>query len=303
MHNYAHGKIPNVILEVDEDIVESFLGRIEDPEKSSYTDINIINDPAQRTIMAIRYLTSSLNGLSYYKLEANSQQTIGIVGDKLKQFGGRLVDHDEGYLLISFKSAYKSVLCAFELESLFKDHIAELYNSNIHIKIGLASGMPVEENKTFFEDTIKLANRLCFIDKSNIVLTPEVQSQFIAENLSTPYDKGRIYSLPSLEEKYLNILINFIEKKWNNPLLRVEDFGLPLAMSKTQAYRKIVFLTGKSPNTFLKEYRLNRALERINKNTNTFSEIAYETGFNSQSYFSKCFHRRFHVLPSDYIKS
>jgi AraC-like DNA-binding protein len=304
MHNHAHGEIPNVILEVDENVVESFLGRIEDPDHASSTDINIINDPAQRTIMAIRYKITSLNGISYSKLDENRQQAISIIGEILKQFGGRLVEHNEGYHLISFKSAYKSVMCAFELESLFNENIAKLYNSNSYIKIGLASGMPIEENKTFFEDTIKLANRLCFIDKSNIVLTTEVQDLFVSENLNTPYDKDRIYTLPSSEEFFLNILINFIEKVWHNPELKVEAFEEPIGMSKTQVYRKIVLLTGKSPNSFLKEYRLNQALERIHKNnTYTLSEIAYETGFNSPSYFSRCFHRRFHILPSDYIKS
>ena len=135
--------------------------------------------------MAIGYKFTSLNGISYSKLDENRQQAISIIGEILKQFGGRLVEHNEGYLLISFKSAYKSVLCAFELESLFNDNIAKLYNSNSYIKIGLASGMPVEENKTFFEDTIKLANRLCFIDKANIVLTTEVQDLFVSENLNT----------------------------------------------------------------------------------------------------------------------
>jgi AraC-like DNA-binding protein len=303
MHDHAHGEIPNLILEVNENIVESFLGRIEDPEKPSSTDLNIIIDPAQRTIMALRYKIDSLNGISYSKLETNMQQAISIIGDILKQFDGRLVEHKEGYLLVSFKSAYKSVLCAFELESLFHNNIAKLYNSNSHIKIGLATGMPVEENKTFFENTIKLANRLCFVDKSNIVLTSDVKNQFITENLNASFNKNRIFALPIAEETYLNALIDFVEKRWHNPELKVEDFEVPLGLSKTQVYRKIVSLTGKSPNSFLKEYRLNRALERINKNIYTLSEIAYENGFNSPSYFSKCFHRRFHILPSEYIKS
>ena len=53
MHSQAHGEVPNMIIEVDSNIVESFLGRIEDPEKSQNTDLNIINDPAFRTIMVI----------------------------------------------------------------------------------------------------------------------------------------------------------------------------------------------------------------------------------------------------------
>lgn len=225
------------------------------------------------------------------------------MGNLIKQFGGRLIEYVTGYLLISFKSANNAVQCALELENLFIDKIASLYNSNVLIKIGLATGIPVEAGKAFFEDTIKMANRLCFIDETNIAMTTEVENLFVTENMDVPYNKNRIYTLPSSEEKYLNAIFNFIEKKWYNAELKVEDFEQPLGVCKTQVYRKFVLLTGKSPNSFLKEYRLNKALERINKNTQSISENAYETGFNSQSYFSKCFHRRFHLLPSDYIKT
>jgi len=303
MHNCAHGEVPNFILEVDENLVESFLGRIENPDKSSSTDLNIISDPAQRTLMVVRFKTISLNGINYSQSQSNMQQVINVIGDSLIQYEGRLTEYKEGYLLISFKSSYKSVKCALELETLFADKIAAIYNSNINIKIGLATGIPVVANKTFFEDTIKLANRLCFIDKCNIVTTSEVQNLFISENLNASFDNDKLYALPIQEGIFLNILIDFIEKEWHNAELKVEDFDFPLGMSRTQVYRKVMLLTGKSPNSFLKEYRLNRALERINKNVYSISEIAYETGFNSQSYFSKCFHRRFDLWPSDYIKS
>ena len=53
MHDKAHGQVPHSIIEVESSIVESFLGRIQDPEKARDTELNIINDPAFRTIMVI----------------------------------------------------------------------------------------------------------------------------------------------------------------------------------------------------------------------------------------------------------
>ncbi|MEJ2053663.1 MAG: DUF4242 domain-containing protein, partial [Calditrichaceae bacterium] len=53
MHKHAHGEVPHQIIEVDAAIVESFLGRIEDPEKAQNTNLNIINDPAFRTLMVM----------------------------------------------------------------------------------------------------------------------------------------------------------------------------------------------------------------------------------------------------------
>src|SRR5258705_4606082 len=69
MHNKAHGHVPNSIIEVEASIVESFLGRIEDPKKAKNTVLNIINDPAFRTIMVISLKRLSLkqNGAPRFK--------------------------------------------------------------------------------------------------------------------------------------------------------------------------------------------------------------------------------------------
>ena len=53
MHDHAHGEVPHRIIEVEPAIVESFLGRIEDPVKAKDTRLNIINEPAFRIIMAV----------------------------------------------------------------------------------------------------------------------------------------------------------------------------------------------------------------------------------------------------------
>ena len=62
------------------------------------------------------------------------------------------------------------------------------------------------------------------------------------------------------------------------------------------------YLVTQSPNTFIKEYRLNKALNLLNKQTNNISEIAFQTGFNSPAYFSKCFQETYGILPSTYLK-
>ena len=108
-------------------------------------------------------------------------------------------------------------------------------------------------------------------------------------------------SLTQTDENFLTLLMDYTESTWSNTNLKVDDFSKPVGCSKSQLYRKIILLTGKSPNTFIREYRLNEALTLLNKNTGNVSEIAYETGFSSPSYFSKCFQKRYGHLPSDYL--
>jgi len=303
MHNHAHGEIPTQIIEVDKVIVESFLGRIQDPENLTNNDLNIINDPAQRTLMLIQFITISLKIINTSQSETWSQKTIHLISDLLTRFEGQLVKQKEGYLLVSFKSTYNAVRCAIELKNIQKELKERIGNTGIDIRIGLASGMPVTKNKTFFENTIKLAERLCLVDKNKIVVSAEVKNLFITENPNASFDKDKLHALTLLEENFITSLMNFVEEEWQNSELKVDDFGSSLGMSKTLIYRKMMSLTGKSPSNFIKEYRLSQALERINLKMNTISEIAYETGFNSLSYFSKCFQRRFGLLPSDYNNS
>jgi len=51
---------------------------------------------------------------------------------------------------------------------------------------------------------------------------------------------------------------------------------------------------------FLKEYRLGKSISLLKRKEINISEIAFKTGFNSQSYFSKCFQKKYNVSPTLY---
>ena len=165
----------------------------------------------------------------------------------------------------------------------------------------MSAGAPVTERKLFFEDTIKLAERMCQNIKGEIIVSSEVKELYNSENSNALIEGESLFSLTQTDEKFLTLLMDYTESAWFNTNLKVEDFSKPVGCSKSKLYRKMVLLTGKSPNNFIKEYRLNKALTLLNKNTGNVSEIAFETGFSSPSYFSKCFHKKYGLLPSDYF--
>ena len=84
-----------------------------------------------------------------------------------------------------------------------------------------------------------------------------------------------------------------------NPDLRVDDLGAELGMSRVQLYRKVKVLTGISPVELLREMRLQRGYNLINTTTKSISEIAYEVGFHTPSYFSNCFKKQFGKYPTE----
>src|SRR5690554_2456748 len=115
MHNHAHGSVPHRIIEVDAAIVESFLGRIEDPKKSRKTELNIINDPAFRSIMVIKFQKTSLQEAHDDETNNNESQIVDLLRS-LEKFKARIVKQKPDYFLTSFESVTQAVLCALEIQ-------------------------------------------------------------------------------------------------------------------------------------------------------------------------------------------
>jgi AraC-like DNA-binding protein len=298
MHNIAHGQVPNRIIEVEASIVESFLGRIEDPEKEENAILNIIDDPAFRTIMVVSLKQKWPAAYDTAEWKSSMHKFNNIILSCLNAYDGNLVKQNENLYLVSFKSVSGAVHAAFDIQSSLNE-----FRNKVLLKIGLSAGMPVTEKKSIFEDTIKLAERMCSIVKGEIIVSAEVKDLYNSEKSKSLGAAEGLIFLTETDEQFITLLIDFTETAWSNENLKVNDFSKPLGYSKSKLYRTMMLLTGKSPNTFLNEYRLNEALSLLNKNSFNISEIAFATGFRSPSYFSKCFLKRYGHLPSGYLAS
>ena len=301
MHNHAHGEFPHSIIEVDKKIVESFLGRIEDPEKAQNTKLNIINDPAFRVIMVIK-ISNYLNRLEANQFNIFFQKFHNSVLKTLKQFNGRIVKNNNNSYLVSFKTVTEAVLCALKIQFKFK-YVTPKFDPTIRmLKIGLGSGVPVTDKANIFEEATTLATRMCEVIDGQLMISSEVKSLYESENRNTIIDEALVRVLHPSEEKFLTHLMDYIESNWNKPNFNVSNFSIEMGYSKSQLYRKLKNLTGKSSNNFIREFRLHKALSLLHKQRGNISEIAYETGFNSPAYFSKCFLDKYGILPSKYMQ-
>ena len=103
----------------------------------------------------------------------------------------------------------------------------------------------------------------------------------------------------SIDEKFLNRLIEIVELHMGNEKFSVEQLGIEMGMSRSQLHRKLNALIDQGPNQFIRTFRLQRAHDLLKQNTATAAEIAYEVGFSSPSYFTKCFHEMFGYTPSE----
>jgi AraC-like DNA-binding protein len=302
MHNAAHGDVPHSVIEVDPGIVESFLGRIQDPEKTHDTELNIISDSAFRTILVVS-LNQNSRGKEDNSYNALIREFNEAIRQRVKKHDGNEIRESDFNHLASFKSVSNAVCTAMEIQQYKNDLAKAKIKKEIGLKIALSAGFPVTKKQLIFEDTIKVAERLCAHVQGEIVLTAEVKELYNNENVHAQEKRKGFLALTPADEKFISKFMDCVDERWNDVNLKVDDFSKPCGCSKSQLYRKLIHLTGQSPNEFIRDFRLNKALKLLKKRTGNISEIAFETGFSSPSYFSKCFQKKYGHSPSGYLLS
>ncbi|MBD3627477.1 helix-turn-helix transcriptional regulator [Cyclobacterium sp.] len=94
-----------------------------------------------------------------------------------------------------------------------------------------------------------------------------------------------------------------MEENIMNTDFDVEVFSREIGMSRTNLHRKLKALTDFSATAFIRVFRLKRAKRLLEQKAGNVSEIAYAVGFNSVSYFDRCFKKHFGKTPSELISS
>ncbi len=301
MHNHAHGAVPNSIIEVDPIVVESFLGRIEDP-KAKKGGLNVIDDPAFKILMVLDIRNCQPRNANEQALKEGLKSCKSTVEVLVSDSGGRMVRSNLYQTLASFDSAQEAINCSLSIRKEFLQN-RKKYDNGLELKIGISCGVPFKHNEGLFEKAVHEADRFCQVVHGDIVISAEVSDLYHKETTDPSIHKKPVRSLNRAEEEFVEDLMDFIEGAWNRSDLKVDDFSLNLGLSKSQLYRKLKAVTNSSLNEFLKKYRLEKALASVRKHRGNISEIAFDSGFNSPAYFSKCFYSAFGVLPSQLIRS
>ena len=300
MHNRAHGLIPNKIIEVDSSLVEAFLGRIYDPAEAEVTadGLKIFSDPSFRILLVTR-ITDPV--LLKHKLGSDKATELlnrhnSIVRKQLALYGGREVEQASAGFIISFASAAKAVACALSIQKeMPADDLRQL-----GFGMSLNAGEPVEKSNQLFGDTIQLASYMCGIARDfKISLTSSVRELVSKDHFNN--ERKYFMTWPPQDESLLEALFHQLEENWQNPDFDIGNYCQAMAMSKSQLYRKTISLTGLSPNALLKEFRLEKAKELLKRKGYNIAQITFDSGFTSPSYFTKCFKKKYGLLPMAYL--
>ncbi len=308
MHNHAHGLVPHQIIEVDNNIVETFLGRIQDPPQDENIDesgLLLLNDPAFRIIMAVELEEAELINYRVRKSIAEKVHNLyqQLVDTILSEFNGRRVEHVKDGFLVSFSSISNAIGAADEIHTGLKE-LSKKLKKQLFTQIGISAGVPVTENESFFGETIQSARQLCEIAQGGQTLISSSITAYLRNaDVVLLNTKDSVKVLNPVEDEFLGQLGKVVTDLWNNPEFTIDLFNNKMSLSKSQLYRKLIFITGLSPSDYIKEYRLKMSLRRLAERQDNISEIAYDSGFSSPSYFSKCFQKRYGITPTDFLRN
>lgn len=112
-------------------------------------------------------------------------------------------------------------------------------------------------------------------------------------------DSGQ-FNLMSADGEFLKKLNALISDNINNPSFTSKQLEEQLFLSRSTLIRKVRALLDTTPNDYIRACRLAAAAKLLTMESCRINEVCYAVGFNSPSWFARCFKDRYGMLPSDY---
>lgn len=111
-----------------------------------------------------------------------------------------------------------------------------------------------------------------------------------------------LFDRPRRDAQFLERLDAVIVENLSDPDFSNEQLAEALYLSKSTLNRKMKGLLGTTPNDYIRTKRLQIAARMLTENRGRINEVCYSVGFNTPSYFAKCFRKYYGVLPAEYLK-
>lgn len=106
----------------------------------------------------------------------------------------------------------------------------------------------------------------------------------------------------TVDRSLINHFHSYVTENMSNLELDIPQLCEEFGMSRVQLYRKCKSITGQSPVELIRIIRLKAATVLLETSNKSISEIGYETGFSSPSYFAKCYKDQYGKSPTDVQK-
>ncbi len=186
-------------------------------------------------------------------------------------------------------------LCAKIKENIKTSHIPVILltsRSSLIYKIeGLESGADDYISKPFNLIEFKLRIKNLLASKQRLKTKFSLKDNFVPSEIT----------VSSLDEQLLKKAFKVVEENISNEQFDIPFFCSELGVSRTMLFTKIKAWTNFTPNEFIHEIRMKRAVQLLEQNKINISQISYKVGFNNPKYFCKCFQKKFGETPTQYL--
>jgi len=274
-------------------------------------------------IAASTYHLTQLGDTEWYKILSEHNQ---ILKKTIQQFRGEVIKNTGDGFLATFDGPSKAVHCAVAI----RDAIQVL---NIEIKQGIHTGeCIVTKDKDVAGLAVHIASRVLEQAGSNEILLTQTVKNLLSgtglefANLGPTQFKGisNPITLLTLQEhiqptassdspnnktaphaqnhSFLENVLQSIETHLSDENYGIETLCQEVGVSERQLQRKLKSIANKTPNQMIRSVRLHRAKELLIERKKGVSEAAFDIGFSSLSYFTKCFKKEFGMAPTDLLR-
>ena len=128
--------------------------------------------------------------------------------------------------------------------------------------------------------------------------TPVPDSPSGSNNAEDLWQHGK--KISKLDRELLARIDAEIEANIQNSEYSIETLRMKLGISRSGLYKKLIYLTGRSPLEYLRIKRLQMGRAMLENGETSVSQIAWSVGFSPKQ-FSKYFKDEYGCLPSEFI--
>ena len=234
-----------------------------------------------------KHITMILDPLYTLKTANNGQQGLQILKNNT-------VD-------IILSDVMMPIMNGYEFCSTVKSDI-----STCHIPIILLTALSTTENKIAgmrqgadayivkpFDDTLLITQITNLLQ----------QRQKLREHFAPKHFTEQMVEMEGLDNYFLKKLNQIIENHIGDEELNIDRLTELVGLSRSQLHRKLKSLTNYSTSEYVRTFRLEKAIKLMQTGQYNIDEIAHVVGFNTHSYFSRCFKQHFNQSPKEYLKT
>ena len=167
VHREAHGLTASRIIEVDPNIIQKFLGSIDEPVPGTP-----VAESAFRTI-----LFSDIEGSTSLTQRIGDEAAMdllrehdGILRESIEGAGGTVIKHTGDGMMACFGSVVRATESAVQIQRRLRERNETRGEPAIRVRIGLAAGEPVTEEGDLFGAAVQLAARVCATCNADAIL-------------------------------------------------------------------------------------------------------------------------------------